>query len=259
MRFTTCFSRWNHRSSSGRERHGQRQTHSSHGPVFSKACSSIWFLFDRYVWVCPPRLARWLSVYHLCGQRKQSQEGIPRVRALLQSHSFPPTTPSRCCGREGCVSQVTALSSAHSRGGHTASGGLVSKSQAPPPARHSLPCPAKPQTAKAREAQGAMNQSERTSLRPLGGRGSLSRLKRPSFPAPLLTLRCPWEPAETAQPKELSLCALSSGDPAHRLPPLLRPRAKRLLFWSGWGAISSSQRLSQQPRHGRTESLVKSL
>ena len=92
---TTCFSRWGHHSSE-RERPRQRRTQSSHGkapPVFSEACSLIWLLFDRHIWVCPPRSARLLSVYHLCGQREQSQEGIPRVRALLESHSFPPPHP----------------------------------------------------------------------------------------------------------------------------------------------------------------------
>lgn len=35
---------------------------------------------------------------------------------------FLPTTPSRCCGREGCVSQVTALSSAHRTRRHSTCG-----------------------------------------------------------------------------------------------------------------------------------------
>ena len=146
---------------------------------------------------------------------------------------FLPTTPSRCCGREGHVSQVTALSSAHSTRRHSICGtrlqiagtARLPHALLPPP-----PSPAKPQTAKAREAQGAMKPSGKTSLRPLGGRESLSRLKRPSLPATPLTLRCPWEPAKPARSKGRSLCVLSSRAGAQ--PPRLRPRAKRLLFWS---------------------------
>lgn len=45
----------------------------------------------------------------------------------------------------------------------------------------------KPERAKVREAQAAMKQRERTSLRPLGRRGRLSRLERPSLLPPTYT------------------------------------------------------------------------
>lgn len=80
--------------------------------------------------------------------------------------------------------------------------------------------PSKPERAKVREAQGAMKQRERTSLRPLGRRGRLSRLERPSLLPPTYT-QVHSEPAKPAPPSGLSVCARSSQAPraASQPPP----------------------------------------
>lgn len=79
--------------SSGSERHMQRKdtrlTRGKARTVLSKACSLVWFLFDRYNWVCPPRSVCGCLFITFVVNRNKGRVWIPRVRVLCERQPSP--------------------------------------------------------------------------------------------------------------------------------------------------------------------------
>lgn len=150
--------------------------------------------------------------------RNKGQEGIRGQGALCEKHPSPHPTSGPCCRSRCCVSQVTAVSSAHTHTGTESLGDLS-------PNRSTHPLPGRRE--RRREKPQGKKQKGRTSLRPLGGRGNLNSLKRSSLPlSPPLS--CTWEPAEPSPSSGFSLRARRSEAWRAASPP--PPKAKRLLF-----------------------------
>ena len=209
-----------HRSSE-KERPRQRQTQSSHvvrphlsSPKLALRSGSCLIGTSGFVHQGQHTCCVFITFVVNGNKAKRGYLGSGRYwRAIPSHHPIPVLRKRGLCEPSHCPE----LCAQHEETQHFRDVSPNPRRRAPP--RHLPPCPAKPQTAKVREAQGAMTPSGRTSLRPLGGRESLSRLKRPSLPATPLTLRCPWEPAEPAPSKGRSLCVLSSRAPHTASPP----------------------------------------